>query len=111
MLVSGFELFLDYFGVIYSTIIFWNRLLYCLKWQSLSLKNTAKSFNNIHLLVLFVYFVLQVCMDDNLYGKSNVDKQTLFTRFESETISATKNIGHEKLNPITCSKAYCSTYM
>ena len=44
-------------------------------------------------------------MDANLYGKSNVDKQTLFTRFESETISATKNIGHEKLNPITCSKA------
>ena len=30
-------------------------------------KSTVKSFYNIHLLVLFVYFVLQVCMGANLY--------------------------------------------
>ena len=61
-----------------------------LKRPSLSLKNNVKTFNNIHLLVLFVYFILvpQVCMDDNFILKGDslfyVNKLALFTSFETD---------------------------
>ena len=35
-------------------------------------ENSVKFFDNIHLVVLFVYFVLLVCMDAILYRKETV---------------------------------------